>query len=77
MRIVVLKGMESDMIIFKGELPLNHEPSLNSIAKNYANNYDEDEFTTEDWEYLYDQAWSWIEQQLTSENLIMEHVNND
>ena len=65
------------MIIFKGELPLNHEPRLNSIAKNYANNYDEDEFTTEDWEYLYDQAWSWIEQQLTSENLIMEHVNND
>ena len=30
------------MITFYNELPLDHQPSLDIIAKNYANNYDED-----------------------------------
>ena len=74
MKIVVLKGMESEMITFKGELPMDHEPSLNSIAQNYADKYDEDEFTTEDWDYLYEQAWNAIECNLKFEKLEMMEV---
>lgn len=55
------------MITFYNELPLDHQPSLDIIAKNYANNYDEDEFTTEDWDYLYEKAWNSIGENLWSE----------
>ena len=60
------------MITFKNELPMDHESSLNDIAKNFATLYDEDEFTTEDWDYLYEQAWNSIEEHLQSEGLEME-----
>ena len=58
----------------KGELPMDHEPSLNSIAQNYADKYDEDEFTTEDWDYLYEKAWNAIECNLKFEKLEMVEV---
>jgi len=62
------------MIIFKNELPLDHERSLQTIAAKWAKEFYLDSYATivnED--HAIESAWSSIEEHLSSEGLTMEH----
>jgi|TARA_R110000744_G_scaffold219950_1_gene338786 hypothetical protein len=61
-------------MFFINELPINHEPSLNYIAKAWAENelIDDDICVTEErLEYEVDMAWSCLEDMLSFEGLKM------
>ena len=57
------------MIIFKNEIPINHEPSLNYIAKSWAD-CDTENGDRLCWDYAYETAWFALENDLEQENLI-------
>ena len=62
-------------MLFKNELPLNHEPSLNSYAQKTADDACEladtimSESVIVNWDYEYESAWNCIEHGLESEGL--------
>tara|TARA_R110002051_G_scaffold2261_1_gene11734 strand:- start:1635 stop:1817 length:183 start_codon:yes stop_codon:yes gene_type:complete len=56
------------MIIFKNELPINHEPSLNYIAKDWAD-CDIENGERLCWDSAYESAWYALENELEEENL--------
>ena len=66
-------------MIFKNELPLDHEPSLDYMAQRMATNHveiaveDEDDYYSSNWDYEYEMSWSAIEHDLEFEGLEWEY----
>ena len=66
-------------MIFKNELPLDHEPSLDYMAQAWATENvesaveDEDDYYSSNWDYEYEMSWSAIESDLESEGLDWEY----
>ena len=56
---------------FINQLLLNHEPSLNYIARAWAKECVEDEAYTSNWDHEYERAWSTLEDELSYEGLEM------
>ena len=56
-------------MFFKNELALNHEPSLDYMAKSWATANVEDDNYTSNWNHEYERAWSVLEQDLEYEGL--------
>ena len=57
-------------MIFKNELPLDHEPSLNNMAQKWADDHDDDVINRlENWDYYYEISWTAIEHDLEWEGL--------
>jgi len=54
-------------MIFKNELPLNHEPSLNNYAQKTADTICE--LADTNWDYEYETCWNCIEHGLENEGL--------
>ena len=55
---------------FEGELPINHEPSLDYIAQDWAN-CDVENGEILNWDHAYEMAWSTLEDELEYEGLKM------
>ena len=76
-RTVVLKGMESDMIKFKGELPMDRERSLEHLVELWTqdliNHYTDTPFST-NYDACYESAWAEIEEEFHWEKLEMVEV---
>ena len=51
------------MFIFKNELPLDHEPSLDYMAEDRAK-CDIEDGETSSWDHAYESAWFLIEDEL-------------
>ena len=66
-------------MIFENELPLNHEPSLDFIAKSWATENVKialedkkrgfESYYQPNWDYEYEMSWSAIEDDLSNEGL--------
>ena len=60
-------------IYFEGELPINHEPSLDYMAQDWANcDVENGEISNRD--HAYETAWSAIEHELKFEGLEWREV---
>ena len=72
--------MEKNMITFKGELPMDHEKSLEHLVELWTqdliNHYTDTPFSN-NYDACHESAWAEIEEEFYYENLVMEHVNND
>ena len=68
------------MILFKGELPLDHTKSIEHLVELWTqdliNHYTDTPFSN-NYDACHESAWAEIEEEFYYENLIMEHVNND
>ena len=57
-------------MFFENELPMNHEPSLDYIAKAWAT-YDIEDGETLNFDHAYEMSWSALESELEFEGLKM------
>jgi len=57
-------------MMFKGELPIDHEPSLDYIAQAWAT-HDVEDGEILNWDHAYEMAWSALETELEFEGLEM------
>jgi len=60
-------------IYFEGELPINHEPSLDYMAQDWAN-CDVENGEISSWDHAYESAWSAIESDLEFEGFKWEEI---
>ena len=76
-KIVVPKGMESEMITFKNELPMDHERSLEHLVELWTqdliNHYTDTPFST-NYDACYESAWAEIEEEFHWEKLEMVEI---
>tara|TARA_A100000164_G_scaffold321118_1_gene303615 strand:- start:250 stop:438 length:189 start_codon:yes stop_codon:yes gene_type:complete len=61
-------------MIFKGELAMNHEPSLDYMAQDWAD-CDVENGEILNWDHAYESAWSAIEHDLEREGLEWEETD--
>ena len=76
-KIVFPKGMESEMITFKNELPMDHERSLEHLVELWTqdliNHYTDTPFST-NYDACYESAWAEIEEEFHWEKLEMVEI---
>ena len=60
-------------IYFEGELPINHEPSLDYMAQDWAN-CDVENGEISSWDHAYESAWFAIESDLEFEGFKWEEI---
>ena len=66
------------MILFKNELPLDHEKSMDDLADKWTQdlvNYFTDTPFSNSWHSCWETAWAEIEEQFKMENLQMIHLD--
>ena len=67
------------MIVFKNELPLDHEKSIDDLVDKWTedlvDHYTDTPFSNS-WHSCWESAWAEIEEQFNTENLQMIHLDS-